>query len=225
MKRKIIQIDESKCTGCGQCIPKCKMSVLKIIDGKARLFSDVFCDGLGGCIKSCPLGAITIVEREVEAFDQKAAREHAQKEDNSSSLTPGVTASPKGEKQSLEQGIADSLSNLPIKLKLVPAIALFLQDADLIIAAECVDFSAANFHQDFLTGKILLEVCPKVDDIEIYREKINQIVKNNDIKSITYVYIKIPCCTDLTGIINDAIAASGKKIPFQTMSVEDNRQQ
>jgi len=192
MKRKIIHIDESKCNGCGQCIPNCKEGALKIVNGKAKLVSDVFCDGLGACLGHCPQGAITIEEREAKAFDEKAVR---------------------------------VLKNWPVQIRLVPPIAPFLQGADLLIAADCVGFACPDFHQDLLAGKALLVGCPKLDDIQLYREKISQMVKNNDIKSITYAHMEVPCCTGLISVIKDAIASSGKNIPFKDITIGINGNQ
>lgn len=203
MKRKIIHIDESKCNGCGQCIPNCKEGALKIVNGKAKLVSDVFCDGLGACLGHCPRGAITIDERQAKAFDEKAAHEHV--------YAPVAAES--------------CLTNWPVQIRLVPPVAPFLKDADLLIAADCVGFACPDFHQDLLAGKALLVGCPKLDDIQLYREKISQMVKNNDIKSITYAHMEVPCCTGLIGVIKDAIAASGKNIPFKDITIGINGKQ
>lgn len=212
MKRKIIKIDESKCNGCGECIPNCKEGALKIVNGKARLVSDVFCDGLGACLGHCPQDAITIEERDAPAFDERAAHVHA----HAQGACPG---------SKVMDLVQSTLFNWPIQIRLIPAIAPFLQGADLLIAADCVGFSAPDFHQSLLPGKVLLVGCPKLDDIQQYRDKISQIVKVNDIKSITCAHMEVPCCTGLISVIKDAIAASGKKIPLKDINVGINGKQ
>jgi ferredoxin len=181
-KRKIINIDETKCNGCGECIPNCHEGAIRIIDKKARLVSDVFCDGLGACIGHCPQGAITIEEREAEEFDPAQLSQ---------------------------------LRTWPIQIRLVPAFAPFLNNSDLLVAADCVGFSYADIQKTLLKGKTLLVGCPKFDDLELYQEKFNQIFKQNNIKSVTYAHMEVPCCWGLVGVINKAIASSGKNIPFQ----------
>lgn len=224
MKRKIIHIDESKCNGCGQCIPNCKEGALKIVNGKAKLVSDVFCDGLGACLGHCPQGAITIEEREAPAFDEQKAHEHM----HFHGACPGSKIMDLGRKESKVKQkdstgpTESSLTNWPVQIRLVPPIAPFLQGADLLIAADCVGFACPDFHQDLLAGKVLLVGCPKLDDIQLYREKISQMVKNNDIKSITYAHMEVPCCTGLISVIKDAIAASGKNIPFKDITIGIN---
>lgn len=189
-KRKIIKISEGKCNGCGLCIANCREGAIQIIDGKARLISDLFCDGLGACLGYCPQGAITIEEREAEAHDEKR-----------------VMGNIAGQFES-------RLVNWPVQLMLVSPQAPYLSGADILIAADCVAFTYASFHEDLLKGKILLVGCPKLDNVEAYGEKIAQILKHNSIKSITYAHMEVPCCFGLVGIIEDAIAVTGKKPNF-----------
>lgn len=205
-KRKIIRIDEAKCNGCGLCIPNCREGALKIVNGKARLVSEVYCDGLGACLGHCPKGAITIEEREAKAFDEKKVEAYLSKQH-------------KEESNRSTNKNASRLGTWPIQLKLVPAFAPFLNGADILIAADCVPFAYADFHEDLLKGKILLVGCPKLDDIQYYKEKINQIIKNNDIKSITYAHMEVPCCFGLLPVIKEAIAQSGKQIPFNDVNI------
>jgi len=262
-KRKIISIDEERCNGCGLCIPNCPEGALQMIDGKARLISDLFCDGLGACIGECPQGAIAIAEREAQPYDEKKVMA------NIAAQGPNVIAAHlehlkgHGEKEYLKQAVEylrqngievpsrephaghghgggcpgsavkdfrdkkapaaarpsnrrqSQLGQWPVQIRLVPPRAPFLQDADLLIAADCVPFAYADFHDDLLAGTVLLVGCPKLDDIEYYREKISEIIKTNDLRSVTYAHMEVPCCSGLTGVIQDAIAASGRKIPFK----------
>jgi len=272
-KRKIINIDEEKCNGCGLCIPNCPEGALQIIDGKARLISDLFCDGLGACIGYCPEGAITIEEREAQEYDErkvmenivkqgknviKAHLEHLKQHNQSEYLKqaigflkernieipveqehlpgkhkhmPPFPECPGSkimdfrereevaeEKKAVSKGIS-RLRQWPVQIILVPPSAPYLKDADLLIAADCVPFAYADFHDDLLKGKILLVGCPKFDDVEFYKERITQILKNNNIKSITCAYMEVPCCFGLVSIVKSAISASGKDIPFKEVTI------
>lgn len=209
-KRKIIKIDEEKCTGCGECIPNCHEGALKIIDGKARLVSDSLCDGLGACLGYCPEGAITIEEREAGAFDEEKVKEHTAHHKHDSSCPGSKVMDFKG---------TSELRQWPIQIKLVPPFAPYLKDAKLLIAADCVPFTYADFHKDLLMGKVLLVGCPKLDDAEFYVEKITQILKNNNIESITCAHMEVPCCFGFMSIINQAIALSGKKVPLEEVTI------
>ncbi|MDD5006296.1 MAG: 4Fe-4S binding protein [Candidatus Omnitrophica bacterium] len=268
-KRKIIKINDDKCTGCGLCIPNCPEGAMQMIDGKARLISDLFCDGLGACIGHCPEGAITIEEREAEEYDErkvmaniakqgknviiahlKHLKEHSQtryfnqaieflKENNidvpkeiiSSVQGPLPCGCPgtmvkdfrpekKSEKQT-EKTIPSrsELRQWPVQIMLVPTAASYLNNSDLLIAADCVPFAYADFHSDLLKGKVLLVGCPKLDDIEVYKEKITQIFKENDIKSVTYAHMEVPCCFGFVNIIKSAIDSCNKEIPFQEVVI------
>lgn len=205
-KRKIIKIDEEKCNGCGLCIPNCPEGALQIIDGKARLISDLFCDGLGACIGHCPEGAITIEEREAGKYDERKVM------DLRNQREPATIDRP------LSKGISQ-LRQWPIQIKLVPAFAPYLKDADLLIAADCVPFAYADFHNELLKGKVLLVGCPKLDDLEYYKKKIIEIFKTNNIRSITYAHMEVPCCFGLIEPIKSAIHASGKDIPFKEVII------
>ena len=232
--RKIVKINEEKCTGCGLCIPNCAEGALQIVDGKAKLITDKFCDGLGACLGHCPEDAITVIEREAEEFDEKAVEAflHKQKETQPQSKpqpTPfaGCPSSrvmqfkvPKAEgSASSTTSSSSQLAQWPIQLKLVPINAPYFQDADLLIAADCVPFAYANFHQDFLKGKAVVVGCPKLDDIQFYKEKLTEIFKTNSIKSITVPYMEVPCCFGLVKVTEDAIAASGKNIPLKKIKI------
>jgi NAD-dependent dihydropyrimidine dehydrogenase PreA subunit len=236
--RKIVKIDEERCNGCGLCIPNCAEGALKIIDGKARLISEVFCDGLGACLGHCPEDAIVITEREAEAFDEKAVeallhKKHAGK--------PGPEPQPKPQPASfsgcpssrtMQFKIHESktetgptpqqvsmLSHWPVQLKLVPVNAPYFKDADLLVVADCVPFAYPDFHRDFLKGKAVVVGCPKLDDIEYYIEKLTEIFKSNPIKSITLPYMEVPCCFGLVRAVEDALKASGKTIPLKKVKI------
>jgi Pyruvate/2-oxoacid:ferredoxin oxidoreductase delta subunit len=233
--RKVVRIDEEKCTGCSLCIPNCAEGALQIVDGKAKLITDKFCDGLGACLGHCPEDAITVIEREAEEFDEKAVEAflHKQKqaqpkpEPQPTPVFTGCPSSramhfkvPEAGTESLSTTLSVSqLTQWPIQLKLVPINAPYFQDADLLIAADCVPFAYANFHQDFLKGKAVVVGCPKLDDIQFYKEKLTEIFKTNSIKSITVPYMEVPCCFGLVKATEDAIAASGKNIPLKKIKI------
>jgi Pyruvate/2-oxoacid:ferredoxin oxidoreductase delta subunit len=229
--RKIVKIDEGKCTGCGLCIPNCAEGALRIVDGKAKLMSEKFCDGLGACLGHCPEDAITVIEREAEEFDEKAVEVHLHKQIEAQPKPQPVFAGcPSSrtmhfkvvEARTDSGSAAPSVSQLthwPVQLKLVPVNAPYFQDADLLIAADCVPFAYPDFHRDFLMGKAVVVGCPKLDDIQYYREKLTEIFKANSIKSITLPHMEVPCCFGLVKATEDAIAASGKKIPLKKVKI------
>lgn len=254
-KRKIIKIEEEKCNGCGLCIPNCPEGAMQVIDGKARLISDLFCDGLGACIGHCPEGAISIEERDADLYDEKkvmanivkqgpnvikAHLDHLKAHNEALLFQEALDylkahhiAVPKEEgacncpgskvvdlrsakkKSTTQSAKAESeLMQWPVQIHLVSSRASFFNDADLLIAADCVPFAYANFHQDLLKDKVLLVGCPKLDDVSVYQEKITEIFKGNSIKSITYAHMEVPCCLGLVKVIQQALIESGKEIPF-----------
>src|SRR4030066_608245 len=232
--RKIVKMDEEKCTGCGLCIPNCAEGALQIVDGKAKLITEKFCDGLGACLGHCPEDAITVIEREAEEFDEKAVEAflHKQKETQPqpkpepapftgcpSSRAMQFKGSEAGETASSTGPPVSQLTQWPVQLKLVPINAPYFQDADLLIAADCVPFAYPDFHRDFLKGKALVVGCPKLDDIQLYKEKLTEIFKTNSIKSVTVPYMEVPCCFGLVKVTEDAIAASGKNIPLKKVKI------
>ena len=229
--RKIGKIDEEKCSGCGLCIPNCAEGALQIVDGKAKLMSEKFCDGLGACLGHCPEDAIIVIEREAEEFDEKAVEVHLHKQQEAQPKPQPVFAGcpssramqfklveTESEPASETSG-ASQLTHWPVQLKLVPINAPYFQDADLLIAADCVPFAYPDFHRDFMKGKAVVVGCPKLDDIQYYREKLTEIFKTNSIKSITLPYMEVPCCFGLVKATEDAIAASGKKIPLKKIKM------
>jgi len=227
--RNIVKIDEKKCNGCGVCIPSCAEGAIQIIDGKARLVKDIYCDGLGACLGKCPQNAITVIQREAEEFDEKAAEEHVKrtKADPSAWSTPMMCPSVKAmqlENEPAETTTAKTvsrISNWPYQLKLLPPNAPFFENADLLIAADCVPFAYADFHEDMLKGRVLAIGCPKLDDVTLYRNKLAEIFRNSNIHSITIVNMEVPCCFGLNRIVKEALELSGKIIPLkqQTISI------
>ena len=216
--RKIINIDQDKCNGCGLCVSSCHEGAIQVIDGKARLVSETFCDGLGACLGHCPQDAITIEEREAKVFTGPAPAQHR----NHEGACPGskVMDFAKHTKPATPHQHAKSeLGNWPIQINLVPPHAPYLNGTDVLIVADCVPFAYPDFHNELLKGKVLLVGCPKLDDIGKYSGKIKAILKDNDIKSITYAHMEVPCCFGFIGVIEEAIAISKKTIPFTKVMI------
>ncbi len=221
MKRKIVSIDEEKCTGCGLCIPNCAEGAIKIIKGKARLADDRFCDGLGACLGHCPQDAITIIERDAPEFDEEAVKKHLNKKPEKPHSMPhacpgSMAMDFRGEKKAA--GGARQTSELrqwPVQLMLVSPQAPYFRDAELLVAADCVPFAYPNFHSDFLAGKSLIIGCPKLDDAEFYIEKLTEMLKSNNLRGITLVNMEVPCCFGLQRIVEEAVKKSGKVLPIK----------
>ncbi|MDY6954333.1 MAG: 4Fe-4S binding protein [Thermodesulfobacteriota bacterium] len=235
VNRKIIEIDDELCDGCGLCVPACAEGAIQIIDGKARLVADKYCDGLGACLGECPTGALSVMEREAEEFDEKAVEEYLQSNDPRVHK-PEVTlpcGCPSTEVQSfivpvtrkkesdpaLERDTGSALSHWPLQISLVPPTAPFLKGAELLVAADCAPFAYPNFHQDFIKGRVVMVGCPKFDDIEAYIQKFADIFDTADIKSITVVVIEVPCCQGLPVIVKKAMTLAGKKIPTEQVVI------
>jgi len=275
-KRKIIEINEDVCNGCGDCVPNCPEGAFKVVDGKVRLISDLFCDGLGACIGHCPQGALTVVEREAVPYDEakvmvniaKAGKntiiEHLRhlqshgedkflqialdylKKNNikvefeskkkhelesvcgcQGSKVMDLTADKACEGKNGEVKVTgvSQLRQWPIQITLVPPTAPYFDGADLLIAADCVPFAYAAFHDDLLKGKIVLVGCPKLDDTDFYAEKFTEIFKENNIKSLTIARMEVPCCGGIVSAAKKALAESGKNIPVTevTIGIKGNR--
>jgi Pyruvate/2-oxoacid:ferredoxin oxidoreductase delta subunit len=267
MKRKIISIDDTKCTGCGECIPDCPEGAIQLIDGKARLISDLFCDGLGACIGTCPEGAICVIEREAAPYDEKTVMEnivrqgaavirahlehlashgqtglydqaieylkehkiaipgnahagHSPFANCPGSAARGIPrkASALGRKPSEKTG--SELRQWPVQLKLLNPAAPYFDNADLLIAADCVPFAYAGFHEEFLRDRIVIIFCPKLDsDIDGYVTKLAEIFSGHTIKSIMVVHMEVPCCSGVRYVVDQALARSAKNIPVTEKTI------
>ena len=209
--RKIIEIDEELCDGCGQCIPACAEGAIELINGKARLVAEKYCDGLGACLGECPTGALRVIEREAEDFDEQAVEEYLKKKEQANiptQQTPTVSA----------------LSHWPVQIHLVPPTAPFLKDAELLVVADCVPIAYPTLHQDFIKGKVVVVGCPKFDDIPQYIQKFTDIFKSANIKSITALVMEVPCCSGLPVIIKRAMESAGKEIPIEQVVISTRGQ-
>ena len=198
MIRKIIEINEEKCNGCGLCAQACHEGAIGMVNGKARLLRDDYCDGLGDCLPACPTGAITFVEREADAYDAEAVKKNI--EANNASL------------------IRSRLTQWPVQIKLAPVNAPYFENASLLIAADCTSYAYARFHEEFMKGKITLIGCPKLDSID-YSEKLTEIIRQNDIRNVCIVRMEVPCCGGLETAVKKALQASGKFIPWQVVTI------
>lgn len=202
MLRKIIEIDQEKCNGCGACADACHEQAIGMVNGKARLLRDDYCDGLGDCLPACPAGAITFVEREAAAYDQAAVLENKAKQN---APLPG------GESVS-------QLAQWPCQIKLAPLSAPYFHGAALLVAADCTAFAYAQLHRDFMAGRITLIGCPKLDAVD-YSEKLGEILARNDIQSITVLRMEVPCCGGLEFAVRKALERSGKAVPCQVVTI------
>ncbi|HHU51381.1 MAG TPA: 4Fe-4S dicluster domain-containing protein [Firmicutes bacterium] len=226
MKRKIITIDEDRCNGCGLCINACHEGALQLIDGKARLISESYCDGLGDCLPACPTGAITIEEREAEPYNEEEVKrrmEHLKKDlpcgcpgSQAKTINPAEAATPFEPKQ--HHRLPSQLQQWPCQLRLVPVHAPYFNQAHLLIAADCTAYAYANIHNDFMKNKITLIGCPKLDAID-YTEKLTEILRANEIKSVTVLRMEVPCCSGIVNALKGALINSKKMIPWQVITI------
>ncbi len=215
--RRITEIDEDKCDGCGNCVVSCAEGAIQIIDGKAKIIKDMFCDGLGACMGSCPQDALRIVEREADHFDEEAVHRHLEEMKNKKpaggclssavmSLKAIAESTAPADKGSVS---AESrLSNWPVKIRLVPPDAPYLKNADLLILADCAAAAYANLHRDFIKGRVVMMGCPKFDDSRMHVEKLAQIFSENEIKSITIARMEVPCCAGMAVLVKEALRAA-----------------
>jgi NAD-dependent dihydropyrimidine dehydrogenase PreA subunit len=226
--RNIVKIDEEKCNGCGLCVDACAEGAIKIINGKAKLVSEIYCDGLGACIGHCPEDAITIEKREAAEFDEKATQAHPAKEKTIQKQTdfvcPGTMTKELRKKgksaKGKEKNVPSQLSHWPVQLKLVWPHAPYFADADLLLVADCVPFAMGDFHNRFLKDRSVVVGCPKLDDAEFYIEKLAEIIKANKLNSLTVIHMEVPCCFGLTQIARKAIACSGLKMTFEDVTID-----
>lgn len=226
MRRKIVEIDQEKCTGCGLCINACQEGALQLINGKAQLVSESYCDGLGNCLPECPAGAITIVEREADPFDAQAVERRLAQ--NRPPAAPSPCGCPGSSPRFIDREVAavpeeaksgnSALRQWPCQLQLVPVNAPYFDNAHLLVAADCTAYAYANMHEDFMRNKITLIGCPKLDDAD-YAGKLTEILRAHGIKSITVLRMEVPCCAGLVKAVTKALADSGKMIPWRVVII------
>lgn len=245
--RKIIEIDEELCDGCGNCVPSCAEGALQIVDGKARVIAEMYCDGLGACLGECPLGALKIIEREADEFDEEAVEELLEKKKQEepsrpapafsggcpsarlqSFGSPEPAAAPGPQADLSASDTADlaqsALSHWPVQIMLVPPTAPFLKGADLLVLADCVPVAFPTVHRDFIKGKAVMMGCPKLDNAQYYIEKFAQICKESGVKSITTVIMEVPCCGGLPMIVKKGMEVSGVNIPMEQVVISTRGQ-
>jgi NAD-dependent dihydropyrimidine dehydrogenase PreA subunit len=247
-KRNIIQIDEELCDGCGQCVPDCAEGSLKIIDGKARLVADKLCDGLGACLGSCPTGALKVIVREADEFDEEAVEAYLEEEKKkaevqkpakmdcgcaSTHIQSFKTAPPVGgsscQSANMPKQIStaktgnsagnSALTHWPVQIRLIPAHAPFLQNADLLVAADCTAVAVRNFQEKYLEGKTVMMGCPKFDDAESYVQRFAEIISTCNLKSLTILIMEVPCCSAMNVIVRKAIEKAGKSVPVEEITI------
>ncbi|MDY2595737.1 MAG: 4Fe-4S binding protein [Oliverpabstia sp.] len=222
MIRKIIQIDEEKCNGCGACASACHEGAIGVVDGKAKLLRDDYCDGLGDCLPACPTGAISFIEREAAAYDEAAVLAvKAKKEQPLLCGCPGSAAKAIKRHEAVSVTTAPQESQLrqwPVQIKLAPVNAPWFDGAKLLVAADCTAYAYASFHQDFIKGHITLVGCPKLDAVD-YAIKLTEIIRNNDIHSVTVVRMEVPCCGGIENAVKTALHDSGKFIPWNVVTI------
>ena len=213
MIRRVIQIDEEKCNGCGICVTACHEGAIGMVDGKARLMRDDYCDGLGDCLPNCPTGAISFIEREAAAYDEAAVKANMERKE-----THKAAGREAFQEEVSRETVQAQLQQWPCQIKLVPVNAPYFEDVKLLIAADCTAYAYANMHEEFMKGKITLIGCPKLDQID-YSEKLTQIIAENNIKSVTVLRMEVPCCGGLENAAVKALKNSGKFLPWQVVTI------
>ena len=238
--RKIIEIDEDKCTGCGLCVPACAEGAIEIVDGKAKVIKDLLCDGLGACIGDCPEDALHIVERETDAYDEEAVHKHLAKQEaekkgagqpaaqsgsgcgcpsanimNFQAPSPCQSANVPKDQVS---GVS-ALSHWPVQIRLIPPTAPFLKGADLLVTADCVPVSYPDLHTTYLKGRKVMLGCPKFDDAQSYIEKFRDIFSVADVKSVTVLIMEVPCCSGMPSIVKKGLELSGADVPVEVVVI------
>lgn len=233
VSRKIIEIDEDRCDGCGNCVIACAEGALKIIDGKAKVISDNLCDGLGACIGDCPQDALEIIEREADEFDEDAVEEHLAKHQEKAEPETKPCGCPSAQIQRFSQAAdcqkanrpasfdkTDSaLGHWPVQIRLIPPSAPFLKGADLLVVADCVPLAFPTLHRDFLKGRAVMVGCPKFDDAQAYIDKFTEIFKSAGIKSVTTAVMAVPCCSGLPMMVQKGIEAAGVDVPSRQVVI------
>jgi NAD-dependent dihydropyrimidine dehydrogenase PreA subunit len=216
MKRKIIKIDEEKCTGCGLCAEACHEGAIGMVGGKAKLLREDYCDGLGDCLPACPVGAISFEEREAPAYTAPAEKAEPVCSCPGSKPRSFRREEPKAEVRPVES--ASRLTTWPVQIKLAPVKAQYFDGANLLVAADCSAYAYGNFHEHFIKNRVVLIGCPKLDYVD-YGEKLTEILKNNNIKSVTVVRMEVPCCGGIENAVKTALSRSGKLIPWQVVTI------
>jgi ferredoxin len=233
IKRKIVNIDNEKCNGCGECVEACAEGAIALVNGKARLVAEHYCDGLAACLGECPQGAITMIERDAENFDPEAVEHHLARKENvklggEATLSCGcpstqlqIFQAPCGcaDEPKTETRRQSTLTHWPVQIKLVPPAAPFLKNADLLVASDCVPVAYPNFHEDFLKGRVVMMGCPKFDDIDEYVKKFADIFRAANIKSITIAIMEVSCCSKMPLIVQKGMELAGKSIPTEVAIV------
>ncbi len=236
--RDIVKIDEELCDGCGLCVPGCEEGAIEIRDGKAKLVAEKYCDGLGACLGHCPRGAITVIKREADPFDMEAVQERLREQESAQQAPESEPEKPAqlgcgcpgsamadfapGKTDISAQGaenIQSALTHWPVQIRLVPPHAQFLKGAHLLIAADCVPVAYPGLHQDLLPGKKILLGCPKFDDCHDYVERLTEIFRQADIKSVTVASMEVPCCAGMLKIAEKAVTDAGKNIPVEEVVI------
>ncbi len=250
MKRNIIKIHEEKCNGCGLCVTACHEKAIDLVDGKAKLISDIYCDGLGDCLPNCPTGAIEMIEREADEYDDDAVKARIKDLDGNENKEvtpkkieekmpcgcPGTMAKVierpstgnvklsirKPAQQEASEVNTSELRQWPVQLKLINTSAPYLNGAHLLVAADCTAYAYGNFHEDFIKDRVTVIGCPKLDDNKFYEEKLTEILSKNDIKSITVVRMEVPCCAGIVATVKGAMLASGTIVNYREVIIGTN---
>ncbi len=240
IKRKIVNIDQAKCNGCGECVTACAEGAIELVNGKAQLVAEHYCDGLAACLGECPQDAISMIEREADAFDAEAVEDHLA---HTKDLKSEISNFKSGPKETLpcgcpstqlqmfqsdcgctnetatEKRIPSALTHWPVQIKLVPPTAPFLKDADLLVASDCTPVAYPNFHEDLLKGRVIMMGCPKFDDTDEYIKKFADIFKTTSIKSVTIAIMEVPCCSKMPLIVQKGMELAGKEIPTEVVVI------
>lgn len=235
LNRKIIEIDEERCDGCGQCVLSCAEGAIEIIDGKAKLIKESYCDGLGACLGECPQGALHIIERESDEFDPEAVEHHLSEREKAAKAKVIPMAAAGGcpsaqirtfdvvcdaaNKPTAQAGGASALAHWPVQIRLVPPNAPFLKGAHLLVTADCVPVAYPSFHQDFLAGKVVLLGCPKFDNVQEYVQKFAEIFVKSQVEAVTVLDMEVPCCSALPMIVKKGMELAGKTLPMETITI------
>jgi Pyruvate/2-oxoacid:ferredoxin oxidoreductase delta subunit len=226
--RQIVKIDEAKCNGCGECVTACAEAAIQIIDGKAKLVSDVYCDGLGACLGHCPQDAISMEERDAVEFDEAATHAHLAQQGEAQAPGPGPFVCPGMQAQqfsaasptdAVDGNVASQLAQWPVQLALVSPQASYFAQADLLLVADCVPFAMGDFHDRFLKGRAIVIGCPKLDDCQPYIDKLTSIIDLNDLRSFTVVHMEVPCCSGLVHATRQAFQQSSRDLRYTDVTV------